>query len=206
MAHDCAEKIMQLHHMGLSVTEIAREIYVAKEQVARVIEEHGERPTTSGQRRVKAARIRYEQDILTPLERRRKALTMSKSLSKEKIGEVQALIESGAKKADIIEQTGVSRSTVDRIANGTLTADGKIAPPAPDRSEPAVEPGQIFTAPESMADTLPPRDVAILRSLTEQVLRALAGVEGETDADSRNLGQAYGLLTAVQLILGGGAE
>ena len=147
----------------------------------------------------------YANDILTPLERRRKALTMSKSLSKEKIGEVQALIESGAKKADIIEQTGVSRSTVDRIANGTLTADGKIAPPAPDRSEPAVEPGQIFTAPESTTNTLSRRDVDILRSLTEQVLRALAGVEGETDADSHNLGQAYGLLTAVQLILGGGA-
>lgn len=201
MAHDCAEKIMQLHHMGLSVTEIAREIYVAKEQVARVIEEHGERPTTSGQRRVKAARIRYEQDILTPLERRRKALTMSKSLSKEKIGEVQALIESGAKKADIIEQTGVSASTVDRIRSGQLTAEGK-----PDKPAPQTSPAQVFTALETAPDALSVKDTRILRSLTEQVLRALAGVEGETDADSQNLGQAYGLLTAVQLILGGGAE
>ena len=145
----------------------------------------------------------YTNDILTPLERRRKAVMGHQKLSKEKIEEVQQLIAGGVKKADIIEQTGVSRSTVDRIANGTLTADGKIAPPVPDRSEPAIEPGQIFTVPESTTNTLPPRDVAILRSLTEQVLRALAGVEGETDADSHNLGQAYGLLVAAQLILGG---
>ena len=149
---------------------------------------------------------RYKNGILSPLERRKKAIMGHQKLSKEKIEEVQQLIADGTKKADIIEQTGVSASTVDRIKNGTLTADGKIAPPAPDRSGPAVKFGQIFTAPESRADALPPRDVAILRSLTEQVLRALAGVEGATDADSHNLGQAYGLLTAVQLILGGGAE
>lgn len=156
----------------------------------------------------KLAHERYTNDILTPLERRRKALTMSKSLSKEKIGEVQALIESGAKKADIIEQTGVSASTVDRIKNGTLTADGDKAHIVQHKSQnqPRNDTEPCFRAPESIADTLSRRDVDILRSLTEQVLRALAGVEGETDADSHNLGQAYGLLTAVQLILGGGAE
>ena len=43
---------------------------------------------------------RYQTDILTPLERRRKALDM-KGLPKEKIEEVQALIDSG----ELITQT-----------------------------------------------------------------------------------------------------
>ena len=150
----------------------------------------------------KLAHERYANDILTPLERRRKALMGHQKLTKEKIGEVQLLLADGAKKVDIIEQTGVSRSTIDRIANGTLTADGKIAPSAP-KPAPTDATEQVFATLESTSETLPPRDVAILRSLTEQALRALAGVEGETDADSHNLGQAYGLLTAAQLILGG---
>ena len=73
----------------------------------------------------KRAHEHYDNDILTPLERRRKALAMSKSLSKEKIGEVQALIESGATKKEIAEKAGVGLSTVDRIKSGQLTAEGK---------------------------------------------------------------------------------
>lgn len=114
---------------------------------------------------------------------------------------IRRMLDEGKTFKEIVEKTGVSQSTVSRIKNGQLTADCK--PDTEPHHEPS--PAQTFTVLESMADTLPPRDVAILRSLTEQVLRALAGVEGETDADSHNLGQAYGLLTAVQLILGGGA-
>ena len=155
----------------------------------------------------KFAHERYTNDILTPLERRRKAV-MGQKLSKEKIKEVQQLIADGTKKADIIEQTGVSASTVDRIKNGTLTTDGDKAHIVQHKSQnqPRNDTEPCFTAPKSIADTLSWRDVDILRSLTEQVLRALAGVEGETDADSHNLGQAYGLLTAAQLILGGNTE
>lgn len=140
----------------------------------------------------------YANDILTPLERRRKALTMSKSLSKEKIGEVQALIESGAKKADIIEQTGVSASSFDRIRSGQLTAEGKA-----DKPEPAQM--QTFTALETARELITPRELDTLRALIGQAVKAFAGIECATAADSYNLGQTFGLLSAAQLILEGGA-
>ena len=201
MAHDRAEKIMQLHHMGLSVTEIAREIYVAKEQVTRVIEEHGERPTTSKQRRVKAARIRYEQDILTPLERRRKALKMSEEkkdttpLTPEKIAEVQKLVENGTTIAETAAQAGVSVSSVCRIKKGKLT--DKKRKPAPTKSDP--EPAPHFTTLETASPTLTDRDIDLLRQLIDRSLAAISGAENGHSA----LGKAYGLLTAAQLILGG---
>lgn len=199
MAHDRAEKIMQLHHMGLSVTEIAREIYVAKEQVARVIEEHGERPTTSKQRRVKAARIRYEQDILTPLERRRKALKMSEEkkdttpLTPEKIAEVQKLIEDGTTIAETAAQAGVSVSSVCRIKKGKLNAKRTAAK----QDKPQLAPH--FTTLETASPALTDRDIDLLRQLIDRSLAAISGAENGHSA----LGKAYGLLTAAQLILGG---
>lgn len=63
----------------------------------------------------------YTNDILTPLERRRKALAM-KGLPKEKIEEEQALIESGATRKEIAEKAGVGLATIDRIKSGLLTA------------------------------------------------------------------------------------
>ena len=142
----------------------------------------------------KLAHERYANDILTPLERRRKALNM-KGLPKEKIEEVQALIESGAKKADIIEQAGVSASTVDRIRSGQLTAEGKLDKPAP----------QTFAKLETAQELISPRELETLRALIGQAVRAFAGIECATAADSYNLGQTFGLLTAAQMILEDGA-
>lgn len=187
------------------MTAIAREVYAAKEQVARVIEKHGERPITSKQRRKQAAHERYQQDILTPLERRRKVIMGHQKLTNEKIAEVQVLLEGGARKVDIIEQTGVSRASVDRIANGELTAEGKKERTASEvrpRTSVKSAPAPTFTTLETAADTLSPRDVRILRALTEQIIRALAGTEGEHVADDHALGSALGMLTAVQMILG----
>lgn len=75
------------------------------------------------------ARALYTNDILTPLERRRKALAM-KALTKEKIEEVQALIESGVTRKEIAEKAGVGLATVDRIKSGQLTAEGRTDRPA----------------------------------------------------------------------------
>lgn len=167
----------------------------------------------------KLAHEHYTNDILTPLERRRKALAMSKSLSKEKIEEVQALIESGAKKADIIEQTGVSSSTVDRVKAGQLTADNtakKSAKKTPETDNvgrlheqvraiaPAAPlPVQTFTTLETAAEPLTPRELEALKALIGQAVRAFAGIECATAADSYNLGQTFGLLSAAQMILEG---
>lgn len=149
----------------------------------------------------------YKNDILIPLERRRKALSM-KGLPKEKIEEVQALIESGAKKADIIEQTGVSASTVDRVKAGQLTAEDKptqtskfvchkLAPKSK-----AKKPEPVLAELEVTPDPITQRELDTLRVLIGQAVKAFAGIECATAADSYNLGQTFGLLTAAQMILG----
>ena len=136
----------------------------------------------------------YTNDILTPLERRRKALAM-KGLPKEKIEEVQALIESGATKKEIAEKAGVGLSTVDRIKSGQLTAEGK-----PEKPKSAPKP--VFTALEVAPDPITQRELDALRVLIGQAVKAFAGIECATAADSYNLGQTFGLLTAAQMILG----
>lgn len=149
----------------------------------------------------KRAHEHYTNDILTPLERRRKAIESMKALTKEKIDEVKALIESGAKKADIIEQTGVSASTVNRVKSGQLTTEGradKPAKPKADKPEP-----QAYTTLETAQELITPRELDALRALISQAVRACAGIECATAADSYNLGQTFGLLTAAQMILEG---
>lgn len=141
----------------------------------------------------------YTNDILTPLERRRKAIESMKALTKEKIDEVKALIESGAKKADIIEQTGVSASTVDRVKAGQLTAENKPAKTTP---APKPKPEPVFTVLEVAPDPITQRELDALRVLIGQAVKAFAGIECATAADSYNLGQTFGLLSAAQMILG----
>ena len=150
---------------------------------------------------VKFAHECYTNDILTPLERRRKALAM-KGLPKEKIEEVQALIESGATKKEIAEKAGVGLSTVDRIKSGQLTAEGKPEKP---KSAPKPKPEPVFTALEVAPDPITQRELDALRVLIGQAVKAFAGIECATAADSYNLGQTFGLLTAAQMILGGEA-
>lgn len=140
----------------------------------------------------------YTNDILTPLERRRKAIESMKALTKEKIDEVKALIESGAKKADIIEQTGVSASTVDRVKAGQLTAENK-----PVKTTPAPSQTQAFAVLETARELITPRELDTLRALIGQAVTAFAGIECATAADSYNLGQTFRLLTAAQMILEG---
>lgn len=152
-------------------------------------------------RYAKRAHEHYKNDILTPLERRRKAVEMSKSLSKEKIEEVQALIESGATRKEIAEKAGVGLATIDRIKSGQLTAEGrtdKPAKPKADKPEP-----QAYAELETSQELITPRELDALRALIGQAVKAFAGIECATAADSYNLGQTFGLLTAAQMILEG---
>ena len=148
------------------------------------------------------ADIFYTNDILNPLERRRKVLAMSKSLSKEKIEKVQALIGTGATRKEIAEKAGVGLATIDRIKSGQLTAEGKSEKP---KSAPKPKPEPVFTALEVAPDPITQRELDALRVLIGQAVKAFAGIECETAADSYNLGQTYGLLTAAQMILEGEA-
>lgn len=147
------------------------------------------------------ARILYENDILTPLERRRKAVEMSKSLSKEKIEEVQALIGTGATRKEIAEKASVGLATIDRIKSGQLTAEGradKPTKPKADKPEP-----QAYAELETSQELITPRELDALRALIGQAVKAFAGIECATAADSYNLGQTFGLLMAAQMILEG---
>ena len=147
----------------------------------------------------KLADEHYTKDILTPLERRRKALAM-KGLPKEKIEEVQALIESGATKKEIAEKAGVGLSTVDRIKSGQLTAEGKPEKPKLDVGR-GLAPAAPAATLETAQERISPRELDALRALIGQAVKAFAGIEGATPADSYNLGQTFGLLTAAQMIL-----
>ena len=142
----------------------------------------------------------YTNDILTPLERRRKAIEIMKALTKEKIDEVKALIESGATKKEITEKAGVGLSTVGRIKSGQPTAEGKPEKP---KSAPKPKPEPVFTALEVAPDPITQRELDALRVLISQAVRAFAGIECATAADSYNLGQTFGLLTAAEMLLGG---
>lgn len=153
------------------------------------------------------ARILYENDILTPLERRRKAIESMKALTKEKIEEVQALIETGATRKEIAEKAGVGLATIDRIKSGQLTAEGKSEKPksaSKPKPEPKPEP-QTFATLENAKECISPRELDALRALISQAVRAFAGIECATAADSYNLGQTFGLLSAAQMILEGEA-
>ena len=150
------------------------------------------------------ARILYENDILTPLERRRKAIESMKALTKEKIEEVQALIETGATRKEIAEKAGVGLVTIDRIKSGQLTAEGRTDRPAKPKATKQAEP-QTYAAPETAQGQITPRELDALRALIGQAVKAFAGIECATAADSYNLGQTYGLLMAAQMILEGEA-
>ena len=147
----------------------------------------------------------YTNDILTPLERRRKALTMSKetkTLTDEKISEVKRTIEDGATIAETAARTGVSKSSVCRIKSGQLTAEGKPEKPksAP-KPKPKPKPEPVFAELEVAPDPITQRELDTLRVLVGQAVKAFAGIECATAADSYNLGQTFGLLTAAQMIL-----
>ena len=155
---------------------------------------------THRQKKIRAKML-YENDILLPLKRRRKAIENMKALTKDKIDEVKVLLESGATKKEIAEKAGVGLSTVDRIKAGQLTAEGradKPAKPKADKPEP-----QAYATLETAQELISPRELDALRALIGQAVKAFAGIECATAADSYNLGQTYGLLMAAQMILEG---
>ena len=150
----------------------------------------------------KRAHEHYKNDILTPLERRRKALTMSKetkTLTNEKISEVKELIEDGATIAETAARTGVSKSSVCRIKSGKTGEKKPLPAPKPKQEKPSAPLAVLETA----AEPLTQRELEALKALIGQAVKAFAGIDCATAADSYNLGQTYGLLAAAQMILEG---
>lgn len=116
-------------------------------------------------------------------------------LTAEKISEVQSLIDSGATIAETAEQTGVSKSTVNRIKNGTY---GVKQPKKPHK---AAEPA-VFTALEVSKNGTDD----ILRRLISEAKNNLSDVSAFEHCDCKEVGYAIGLLTAVEMILGDNAK
>ena len=109
-------------------------------------------------------------------------------LPPEKVERVKEMLAEGAKSSDIIAETLVSRSTIDRIKNGTY---GVKQPPKPKADKPAPK-----------AEPKPD----ILRQLISEVSLALTDVSGECENDDKAIGRALGLLTAAKMILGDNAK
>lgn len=78
---------------------------------------------------------------------------------------------------------------------------GKAMDKKSEKQTPKPEP--VFTALEVAPDPITQRELDTLRVLVGRAVKAFAGIECATAADSYNLGQTFGLLTAAQMILEG---
>lgn len=107
-------------------------------------------------------------------------------LAPEKVERVKEMLAEGKKKSEIITETLVSRSTIDRIENGTY---GLKQPPKPKADKPAPK-----------AEPKPRPD--ILRRLIGQAVETLRDAQGNDPDDCALIGKALGLLTAAEMILG----
>lgn len=113
-------------------------------------------------------------------------------LPPEKVERVKEMLAEGAKISTIIAETLVSRTTIDRIKNGTYGVKQPKKPPK------AAEPAAITTPEVSKSDK---RD--ILRRLILEVKCCLSSAP---TFDDKEEGYVLGLLTAAELILGDNAK
>jgi hypothetical protein len=113
-------------------------------------------------------------------------------LPPEKVERVREMLAEGAEVNDIIAETLISRSTIDRIKNGTYGVKQPKKPPK------AAEPAGVTTPEVSKPDK---RD--ILRRLILEVKCCLSSAPAFEDKEE---GYVLGLLTAAELILGDNAK
>ena len=114
-------------------------------------------------------------------------------LPPEKVERVKEMLAEGAKISTIIAETLVSRTTIDRIKNGTYGVKQPKKPPK--SAEPAVS-----TALEVSKNGT---DSIVLRLIAE-AKNNLSDVSAFEHCDCKEVGYAIGLLTAVEMILGDG--
>ena len=105
-------------------------------------------------------------------------------LPPEKVERVREMLAEGAKINDIIAETLVSRSTIDRIKNGTYGV-----------KQPKKEPAAVV--PEASS----PHTSGILHELISRAVETLRDTQGDTPDDCALVGKALGLLTAAELLL-----
>lgn len=133
---------------------------------------------------VERSKIMEEENKVTAEEAPKKR-GIREPLPPEKFERVREMLAEGAKITDIIAETQVSRSTIDRIKNGTY--GGK---------QPKKEPAAI------MPETSNTHTNGILHELISRAVETLRDTQGDTPDDCALVGKALGLLTAAELLLG----
>ena len=129
------------------------------------------------------SKIMIEENMVATAEPKQRGIR--EPVPPEKVERVREMLAEGAKITDIIAETLISRSTIDRIKNGTY--GGK---------QPKKEPAAI--APEASSQ----RTNGILRELISRAVETLRDTQGDTPDDCALVGKALGLLTAAELLLG----
>lgn len=106
------------------------------------------------------------------------------SLPPEKVEKVREMLTEGAKVNEIIAETLVSRTTIDRIKNGTYGTK-------PKKKEPAA------VIPEARK----PRTDGVMRVLIGRAVETLRDTQGNMPDDCTLVGKALGLLEAVEMMM-----
>jgi hypothetical protein len=106
-------------------------------------------------------------------------------LPPEKVERVREMLAEGAEVNDIIAETLISRSTIDRIKNGTYGEK------RPKKKEPAA------VVPEASKTSTD----GVMRVLISRAVETLRDTQGGTPDDCALVGKALGLLEAVEMML-----
>lgn len=139
---------------------------------------------TYGKYIIERDRIMSEENKATVVEEAPKKRGIREPLPPEKVERVREMLAEGAKITDIIVETLISRSTIDRIKNGTY--GGK---------QPKKEPAAVVSEVSSQ------RTNGILRELISRAVETLRDTQGDTPDDCALVGKALGLLEAVEMML-----
>lgn len=138
---------------------------------------------TYGKYIIERDRIMSEENKVA-IEEAPKKRGIREKLPPEKLERVREMLAEGAKISDIIAETLVSRTTIDRIKSGTYG----VKPP---KKEPAAVVPEVSS----------PHTDGILHELISKAVETLRDTQGCSPDDCAMVGKALGLLEAVEMML-----
>lgn len=136
-----------------------------------------------GQYIAERSKIMEEENKVT-IEEAPKKRGIREKLPPEKVERVKEMLAEGAKISDIIAETLVSRTTIDRIRDGTYGV-----------KQPKKEPAAVVSEVSS------PHTDGILHELISRAVETLRDTQGCSPDDCAMVGKALGLLEAAEMML-----
>lgn len=130
------------------------------------------------------SKIMNEEEKVTAAEETPKKRGIKEKLPPEKVERVKEMLAEGAKISDIIAETLVSRTTIDRIKSGTYGV-----------KQPKKEPAAVVPEVSS------PHTDGILHELISRAVETLRDTQGCSPDDCAMVGKALGLLEAAEMML-----